>query len=463
MLTPYFAFENEIWADRSGARSQLCRFERFLNEPVVPRGPKGSHDEYALEGSNVLWTGERFMMWYTGRRPPPENVWHMENQLSQALAYSDDGIHWEKPALNQVDMPNGGAPNNMLANVSRNVYGCGVLKVGNEYVMAHFHPRELKIEEGQTTFSMFRSKDGIHWKGNRRGVIKEQHFEGSSALYHFAGKYWVSGQGKSPYYYMPDGSECGRVMIVYSSDDLKTWSRTREPAFAYPIPKYFPDAGVQNHQGASVEDRGRVAIGFMGQFWPGGFSETVRSTIGLIYSHDGLKWSEPYAAEPMLLPAEKGWDSGMLMQCQGFYSRGNHSYYWYAGADGGNLWTSRVAIGMCRLRRDGFALLTPKDGKRCRLETMHIKSGSGAQVVYLNCEIARGAKIRIEALDAATGKALANGVVTRSGVLTQGLQLPVGRAGRKIILQFEIAGKSSLYSFYIGPRVDVETYLAEWR
>jgi hypothetical protein len=462
-MQPYFAFENELWAAREGADVALNRFERFLDQPAVCRGPKGSPDEHALEGSTVIWTGDRFKMWYTGRRPPFGNPWETVHTISTLYAESGDGIRWEKPDLRQIHIPCGGAPNNVLANVSPGVYGAGVMKVGGEHVMALFHLRGLKKEEPQTTFSMHRSTDGLHWKGRRKPAIREQHFEGSSSFYEFAGKYWIAGQGVWPYYHMPDGRKCGRVMVLYWSKDLKNWTRHPEPVFAYPIPKYFREASVQNHQGASVENRGRIAIGMMGQFWPGGFTECVRSTWGLIYSYDGLRWTEPFHAEPLLLPDEKSWDSGMLLQCQGLYSRGDTSYYWYRGASaaGGNGWSTTIAIGCLRMRRDGFAHVFARDkNKTATLQTIPIKFRKEDQKIYVNASASANHPLDVEMLDGRTKGLLAKATLRRSGVFQPAISL---NGKRNVALKFKLRGRAKLYAFYAGPEVEPAKYLDEWR
>jgi hypothetical protein len=465
-MQPYFSFEKEIWKSKENTTLTLCRFERFLDKPVVPRGPKGSPDEHALEGSTVIHDGEKFLMWYIGRRPPVKNPWAIANLISVGFAESIDGIHWTKPRLNQMNIPCGKAPNNVLANVSPSVYGAGVMKIGDEYVMSHFHPRGLKKEEPQTTFSMYRSKDGLHWKGSRKACIKEQHFEGASSFYWFAGKYWVAGQGVSPYYHMPDGRECGRVMVVYSSNDLKNWKRHPKPVFAYPIPRYFREAGLQNHQGASVENRGRIAIGMMGQFWPAGFTESVRSTWGLIYSYDGLGWQEPFTAEPLLMPDETSWDSGMMLQSQGLYSRGDTGYFWYGGASaaGGNGWSTTISIGICRIRRDGYAYLSSAGGNRSLLETNALTLRQADNSLYLNLQASSNDPVEVICHDARTKKLLGSARVTKSGVFVPAISLMARTPATKVVvLRFVLHGKSRLYSFYLDKVIDPVEHLSNWK
>ena len=42
----YYSFEKELWKKTKGASLTFCRFERFLDKPVLESGPAGSPDEY---------------------------------------------------------------------------------------------------------------------------------------------------------------------------------------------------------------------------------------------------------------------------------------------------------------------------------------------------------------------------------------------------------------------------------
>jgi hypothetical protein len=330
------------------------------------------------------------------------------------------------------------------------------------YVMSLFFPRGLPIEEGQTTFTILTSADGLRWKGDRTPCIKEQHFEGACSLFKFKGKYWVLGQGLWPYYSMPDGAPCGRVLFAYQSKDLKTWKRGgKEVAYAYPVPRHFREAGLQNHAGASPVNRGRIALAFMGQFWPAGFSELVRSTFGLIYSYDGAHWDEPFVGEPLLMPAEKGWDSGMLLQGYGIYSRGDTSYYWYTGLDGGNLWWPHGAAGCVRIRRDGYAHFNAANST-ARVQTAPIPVWNENDTIYINAHATPNSPIRVEAFDRARQRKLAAADIKQSGVLVPALRVGP-RKNKEITLRFHLSGKAKLYAFYTGPAVDAKSYLSDWK
>src|SRR5688500_20152564 len=180
-MTPYFSFENELWAKRDGAALTMCRFERLREEPVLRHGVPGAPDEHRIDMTNVVHDGDRFVMWYQGMRPPPQkaqdpHIWHMEDHQNICVAYSDDGVSWEKPNLRLSGTNWGESPDNVLPVVSRDVYGAGVTHDGERYVMMHVHPRGLKEAKPQTTFSIFTSEDGLQWQGDRTPCIDAEPF-----------------------------------------------------------------------------------------------------------------------------------------------------------------------------------------------------------------------------------------------------------------------------------------------
>ena len=160
-MRTFFSFEKELWRRTQSADLSLCRFERFLDKPVVKRGPKGSPDRHMVSWFTILREKNEFKMWYMGMRPPNEDDWwHQEDRHSLCIAKSADGIVWEKPDLKLKDVPCGGAPNNVLP-VSSNFCGCTVLKEDDGYVMSYSFPYGRNIRTAITTFTIFKSRDGL--------------------------------------------------------------------------------------------------------------------------------------------------------------------------------------------------------------------------------------------------------------------------------------------------------------
>lgn len=461
MIRAFYAFESSLWIDRSGAELTFQRFERFHDGPVIPRGQAGSHDEHRVYSINV-WrdvANDRFVAWYSAMRHPDPDPWKQNGRHALCIAYSHDGVSWEKPDLRLPGSAGGdgvhGSPDNRLL-IPAHFYCAGVIYDGSQFVMKYEFPASPGSTQPNTTFCILTSKDGIAWAGERRPLIREAHFESANSIYRLNGRYHVMGQGISPYFKLDHEAPFGRVNFVYSSADLKKWTLEPEVAFAYPSREYFPDATLQTHCGATVCDRGRIQLGFMGQFWPAGFSESVRSTFGLIYSYDGLKWQEPLAGQPLLLPDEQSWDCGMLMQGNGLYSRGEYTYYWYTGMDGGNTWGSRGATGICRIRRDGFACLAPTAGEAV-LRTAEFPIDKTDRFLFVNCDLAGDAFIEVALIDVESGQEICSKRLARSGFAVEAFDLSAirsrnQRAGsRRVGLRFVLRGKARLYAFYTAP------------
>ncbi len=464
LLRNFFSFENTIWAQIKDATLHFNRFQRFSDQPVVARGPNGSPDEHRVASTNVIRTDDHFTMWYTGMRPPHANPWHQEDRHSVCIAYSPDGINWDKPDLGLKKTSSGKAPNNTL-NLSNDFYNIGVLRESDGYVMKYEYPRGLKVDESQTTFTIFASDDGIHWHGRRKPCIQKQHFESQNSLFKVGKWYYVMGQGISPYFEIRGQRECGRVNFTYRTHDLKHWALVPGASYAYPIIKHFPRSGLQTHCGATVKDRGRIHLGFMGQFWPAGFSESVFSTFGLIYSYDGRKWTEPFIGEPLLLPDQNGWDCGMLMQGNGCYSRGAHTYYWYVGGNGGNLWTTATSAGICRIRRDGFTYFkTEKHRRQATLNTCPITLNKHDTTLYINASASVASPLRVRVKNVRTGQTLTSKVMKAGGVLQPVVGLnTLPHLPKQVCISFELHNRAALYAFYLGPKLNKNQYLDRWQ
>ena len=463
MLRSFFSFEKTLWPQVKNATLQFNRFERFVDRPVVARGPNHSPDEHRVASCNVIWTDNQFTMWYTGMRPPNPDPWHQGDRHHVCIAHSPDGIDWEKPNLSLTKADWGTVPNNTL-DLPGDFYNIGVLREPDGYVLKYEYPRGLDVDEPQTAFTIYTGADGLRWRGRRRPCHREQHFESQNSLYRVGQWYYVMGQGISPNFKISGGQEFGRVNFTYRSRDLKNWTLIREPSYAYPIPKYFPRSSLQTHCGATVKDRGRIHLGFMGQFWPAGFSESVFSTFGLIYSYDGRKWTEPFVGEPLLLPDTEGWDCGMLMQGNGCYARGAHTYYWYVGGDGGNLWTTATSAGVCRMRRDGFASFrAEKHRRQASVGTGPITLGKQDTTLYVNAAASAASPLRVRIKRAGTDQVLKSKQLKSGGVMQPVIDLAsFRRRPRDVRIEFEMHNRAALYAFYLGPDVQPRQYLAEW-
>ena len=449
LLRTFFSFEREIWAETRDAKLELQPLDRSHENPVVPRGEEGAPDSHRISFTQIMPEGGRLRAWYgamsTGEQWLEHNVGYAE---------SDDGVHWHKPSLDLV------APGTNL--VMRGAMHLNVLldetgggpRYGGTYGM--FRPDAA--QKTGTTFDVATSEDGLQWQHNHTPQTEIRHFE-TFGSFRQGDRWWILGQGVSPYFTLPDGREHGRVMYGFHSEDWEDWELYPRALFAYEADPFFPRAGLQNHVGAGVWDRGRVLLGFHGQFWPAGFSTVVRSTFGLIYSHDGITWREPFARTPLLMPGtDDAWDRGMLFQTQRPVSRGDRTFVYYTGGDSGNVWETKTAVGLATLRRDGFAAYSAA-AESAELITEPIALEPDESWLYVNSE----GDLTVQVLDRLLQPISSETLVTERGVRTAVTELSKLPIADPIRLRFRLAPQTKLYTFSFGPAAADLPLLDTWQ
>jgi hypothetical protein len=445
-LRTFFSFEREIWADTASSVLEAQEWKRHPDNPVVKRGEPGSHDAHRVGIAALLPDGDRLRLWYEAM--PTGGA--LED-LSVAYAESTDGIKWTKP------------------NVSTEVPGTNILIRGAEYLTvvpaldgngfvasAAFH---VKRASGTgATFELVSSPDGIRWDFKGKPATEIDHFE-MYGMYRREGRWWVLGQGVSPYFKLPDGTPHGRVMYGFHAEEPGPFEWYPRPLFHYPVNKFFRDSGLQQHVGAGVWDRDRVLLGIAGQFWPGGFSATVSYTLGLLYSYDGVGWNEPFPETPLIMPGPPdSWDDGWLFHIQRPVSRGDRTLIFYTGGDGGNEWSAHSEIGLATIRRDGFAAWKPT-GQKSVLVTEPLELEAGETSLYLNYEGTLGVQILDRYWQPVNTTLINKGGNEVRGEVPGFAEL---RTPPKFRLAFHLSAGARLYSFSFGPGVSELPSLDEW-
>jgi hypothetical protein len=445
-LRTFFSFEREIWADSAGSVLEAQKWERHQGNPVIRRGKPGSHDSHRIGIATLLPEGDRLRLWYEAM-PTGGGL----EDLNVAYAESTDGITWVKP------------------NVSTEVPGTNIVIRGAEYLTvvpaldgkgfvaaAGFHVK--RNSRTGATFEFVSSPDGIRWDFKGKPATDIEHFE-MYGLFRREGRWWILGQGVSPYFNLPDGTPHGRVMYGFHAENPGPFEWYPRPLFHYPVNQFFRDAGLQQHVGAGLWDRGRVLLGIAGQFWPGGFSATVSYTLGLLYSYDGLGWTEPFSETPLIMPGPPDtWDDGWLFHIQRPVSRGDRTLIFYTGGDGGNEWSAHSEIGLATIRRDGFAAWKPT-GRQSILVTEPLELAKGETNLYLNFEGQVGVQI-LDRYWQPVNATLLNQAGNEVRGLVPGfaeLQLPP-----EFRLAFHLSEGARLYSFSFGPGVSELPSLAQW-
>jgi len=379
-----FAFDDRAipWLDNLNLT--LVAADKHPDNPVLRPGPPGSPDAtHALIYGSVLQVDGRFRMWYLGMF---EETWdHRTTGWWRPMCYaeSEDGVHWRRPELGLVEFDGSRANNICLIEPE----GSALAKVDDFLSVMHDPDdpdperrykaafiahvpwdevpggvRPIQRESRVCAMVCATSPDGLRWRvvGDRPCVAEKFEVAG---LYRFGEFFYATGQQITPWYLLPGGRECGRVMTTYRSADFERWSTAKALGFARPA-QLVSDADPvpQTHMGAGVWNRGNVLMGLYGM-WQNGPEERpegashlwgTRVDLGLVTSDDGIHWREPVPDFPVIAHGAEGeWDSAALTQGHAFANVGDLTYIWYAHWD--CEWQGRLqAIGLATLRRDGF-------------------------------------------------------------------------------------------------------------
>ena len=486
-----FAFDDHSIPWRDNLKLTLVQAEKHPANPVVRCGPEGSPDHgHAIIYGSVLHIGGKFRMWYLGmthRKLPPgqkEGWWR-----PMCYAESDDGIHWTKPELGLVEF-NGNKKNNICLIES----DPPVLSLVNDFLSVIHDPEDpnparrykvayithIPLEElrgGRSkigpdehhwcSFICATSADGLRWKvvGDRPMNSTGERFE-VAGLYHFNGSYYATGQLISPWTALPDGRDCGRVMLAYQSKDFEHWSRAKALAFARPGQLLAePIKGQQTHMGAGMWNRGNVLVGLYGQ-WQDGPAEKpkgsahlwgTRIDLGLIVSNDGIHFREP-VADFKVIPrgGEGAWDTICLTQGHAFANVGEQTYLWYGHWDCEGEYRSQE-IGLATLRRDGFGYLSRRvDGAPAQCVTEVISSPHLAKL-FINADGVSGeAPLLVELLDAHEKLLPDFSGANAARITTPGVRQPIAwkhplPPAFSVRVSFPATGEARLYALYAGP------------
>lgn len=436
-VTTLFAFDQGSIPFTENLRIKMRQPEKYPGNPVVPRGPSGTPDSWAVQFyGSVVKVGDKYCMWYVAagddrikREGPRSAPWRV------AYAESTDGIQWTKPSLGLVEY-NGNKDNNL---VSIDATPLGILNVkvlhepeadpAERYKMsAHVWFEKGKKGSRYGTLALFVSPDGLNWKSVNSvkpveaELVKEDlvlpwaHYEPAGGLYKWDGLYYTSGQNAYaaaiPYH--------GRVVRSFVSGDFRNWEAASAVGFVRTAqhdllgPGRSRD-GEQTHEGVSVWNRKNVLLGVYG-IWHGHMEwRGVSINLGFVVSNDGVNFREPAHDWKFIhYGKDKEWDEGGLLQGQGFENIGDKSYVYYGSWDprGWEGSPPRGGVGIVTVPRDRFGDLVIEKGSigdgdyqvpemvgSFVTENVPLKSGV-AQSFYMNAEgLGPDAGLKVELLD----------------------------------------------------------------
>lgn len=391
-----FAFDDHSIPWQHNLKITLVEAKKFPGNPVLKRGPQGAPDHgHAILYGTVMKEGEKFRMWYLG-------MFEEELLKGQApgswrpmcYAESTDGINWIKPELGLVEFNDNkrnniclieGTPHSLtrindFLSVLYEPDDPDPLRRYKAVYIAHVPYDDIRggmsnighREKTPCVTICATSADGLSWKvvGNRPADAEGERFEVTS-IYRYGDFYYSAGQLLSPWTWLPDGENSGRVMMLYRSPDFRSWSKAKAFAFARPGQLTNPPIdGQQVHMGAGLWNRNNVLVGLYG-IWQDGLGPDERPEgashllgthidLGLILSNDGIHFREPVSDFKIISRGREGdWDDVALLQGHAFVNEGDKTMIWYSHWDtSGQL--KNMEIGLATLRRDGFGFISRK-------------------------------------------------------------------------------------------------------
>ncbi|PYV15884.1 MAG: hypothetical protein DMG07_08855 [Acidobacteria bacterium] len=148
----FFAFDDHAIPFRRNLALTLATPEKHPANPVLRRGDAGKPDATWATWGTVLRIAGKFRMWYSavGTRAELE-----KNMVRLAYAESDDGVHWTKPSLGQVEY--GGSKQNNLIDLETTVEAPAVLyepeanDASQRYKMVYISHKPGKFGSPRTT------------------------------------------------------------------------------------------------------------------------------------------------------------------------------------------------------------------------------------------------------------------------------------------------------------------------
>lgn len=315
----------------------VCRKEPVLAPTDRPKAPDSAAAHFY---GTVLQDGGRFRMWYyaVSRR---EGYHDGLREGPVCYAESEDGIHWEKPVLGQVEFE-GSRENNALKLSETTTEGAFVIRdeedpdPSRRYKMVF---EEMPPHRKWYSINMATSPDGIHWTPFAKQPIC-MGLEPCS-FYRFGGKYIINAQRVPAF--SEGGHKAGRQGHAWISYDFDHW--LQEPVTSFTLPEAVDpkERGLdreylQVHLGTAGFSYGNAMVGLYCRWnarpkpgdWFG--RGTTFGDWGISVSHDGLHFHEPVkghvflsAKENPATPAPGVESATVLCQANGILNVGDET------------------------------------------------------------------------------------------------------------------------------------------
>ena len=446
-----------------GLTRSLHAVRKHPDNPVLRPEPEGTSIEY----TTVIWDAAEslFKAWYVvgdnqdARSSPGAKSRYT---VQSCYATSPNGIHWDKPDLGLI------AYKGSLAN---NIFDSGRWLESVVYVPPHHEPddgRRYKMLAWDTGgYQVAFSADGIHWTDYPDNPVWRISGDVAPTIYDELGGQYIS-FAKVNYEY--EGHR-RRLVGRGTSQDFVHWS---DPQLIL-RPDDEDEGWTLGRPGHHTQFYGMCGFPYAGMYlgllWV--FRVTGKVPEGtnygaihaqLVHSRDSIHWERAFSRMPLIpIGPQESFDGAYLHAASRTVVVGDEIYIYYDGHDGdhGSYWYCEPwgsdeprrggALGLGRLRLDGFVSVDagPDEG---RLTTRPLVVGGDGLVV--NAQAGQGV-LRVEVLDldgspfADLGKAECvpfSGDSVRHTVQWQGDASLATLRGKPVRLRFYLKD-TQLYSF----------------
>jgi len=322
--------------------------ERFEGNPIMEKA-RPWEGESGPWPSRVMYDEEEGMwkMWYVGLTHEDEGRRHVYNCM---YATSQDGLTWERPALDVVKDRAGNNTNIVYKGKCQFVFKDKEGEPSRRYKMG----RSMASKEGLQHPMVFYSPDGIHWTPEPGPFSHNRGDETLSVMYDPESKKYL-GFCRNRYPKPTLVHRTERSILRIQSNDLAHWSMS-EPIIDKDSLDPF-DTDFYGMRGMFYES---MYLGFLN------IHHTAADTmdIWLAHSRDSFHWERPRTRPFLPLGCEGSWDWGMVSMVQAPMRVHDELWIYYTGVNGLHDAQGKSArLGLAKLRLDGFVSLDAFENK----------------------------------------------------------------------------------------------------
>jgi len=402
-LRELFLDDTELVESLDGMEIVAGQAEKVTDEPVLKR------DRPWELGTpryiNVLYDDEEntYKMWYQCLTEYVPYGGTPGKQLAMAYALSKDGVHWEKPGLNNIpysvnpkniDSTKDNRPSNLLSfsvQTKSNIRAPYVIKdyadpdPAKRYKLL-FHLWDFRGRG----LGIATSPDGIHWKSPHSYTVMQGGFDTHNIFF------W------DPQYgcyvaYVRRWQYGKRSIARATSPDCYHWSQ--ETVVEGPDERDGPNENLYTPACFRMKHVRNVYIMVTGVF----DSEKDIVTPQLAVSRDGINWSR--FRQPFIPHGEEGaWDSGGAWPTATEIPAGDYMLFYYRGNRKAHGDDPDAGVGVARIKRDRFVgLHAGASGGTVTTHPLRLTYRGGRKpergILTVNADASLGS-IQVELLDA---------------------------------------------------------------